>query len=126
MLLPSSLVGTLPVGAAAYRPAGACGRRPWLSLVAAAPLFKAAGALPPHPHKLFVKSLTKTFNFVLPPRGGQGLESILQGRVQGGVQPVVRLVLGHVLRDGFLGRVQVDHGLAGLLHRGVQARSHAS
>ena len=44
----------------AYRPAGACGRRPWLGSIAAAPLFKAARrclAL----CKLFVKSLTKNF-----------------------------------------------------------------
>ena len=38
--------GALPVGAVAYRPTGACGRRPWLAFIAAAPLFKAAGLRP--------------------------------------------------------------------------------
>ena len=58
MLLPSSLVGTLPVGAAAYRPAGACGRRPWLGSIAAAPLFKVV-ELRSTPRKLFEKWLLR-------------------------------------------------------------------
>ena len=41
------------------------------SYIAAAPLFKVAGALPPHPHKLFVKSLTKNFYLASPGPVGQ-------------------------------------------------------
>ena len=49
-----------PGGAAAYRPAGACGRLPWLASLAAAPLFKTL-RLRLKLRKLFVKSLTKNF-----------------------------------------------------------------
>ena len=53
-------LSALPVGAPAYRPGGACGRRPWLASVAAAPLFKVV-ELRSTPRKLFIKSLTKNF-----------------------------------------------------------------
>ena len=49
-----------PGGAAAYRPAGACGRHPWLASLAAAPLFKTL-RLRLKLRKLFAKSLTKNF-----------------------------------------------------------------
>ena len=49
-----------PGGAVAYRPAGACGRRPWLASLAAAPLFMTL-RLRLKLRKLFVKSLTKNF-----------------------------------------------------------------
>ena len=57
--------GAQPDGPPAYRPGGACGRRPWLAFVAAAPLFKVVG-LCPATRKLFGKSLTKNFRFSLP------------------------------------------------------------
>ena len=58
---PTALLG----GAAAFRPAGACGRLPWLASLAAAPLFKTL-RLRLKLRKLFVKSLTKNF-YLSPP-----------------------------------------------------------
>ncbi len=62
-----------PGGEAAYRPAGACGRLPWLASIAAAPLFKTL-RLRLKLRKLFVKSLTKNF-YLSPPLLRQAMGS---------------------------------------------------
>ena len=53
------------------------------------------------------------------------METLPQGGVKRPVKLVERLIPGRGFRIRLLGGVGADHGMAGILHTGVQARAHA-